>query len=41
MYIKWINTCIKIRALTTCCCACSGEEGVMEDVKKDINVYTK
>ena len=40
MYIKWMDTCIKTRVLTTCCCAGSGEEGVMEDVKKN-NVYIK
>ena len=33
MYIKWMDTCIKTRVLTDCCCAGSGEEGVMEDVK--------
>ena len=35
MYIKWMDTCIKTRVLTSCCCAGSGEEGVMEDVKRD------
>ena len=35
MHIKWIGTCIKTRVLTFSCCAGSGEEGVMEDVKKD------
>ena len=30
-----MDTCIKTRVLTDCCCAGSGEEGVMEDVKKD------
>ena len=35
MYIKWMATCIKTRVLTGCCCAGSGEEGVMEDVKRD------
>ena len=39
MYIKWIDTCIKTRVLTFCCCAGSGEKGVMEDVKRDICVY--
>ena len=34
MYIKWINICIKTRVLTDCCCAGSGEEGAMEDVKR-------
>ena len=29
------GTCIKTRVLTNCCCAGSGEEGVMEDVKRD------
>ena len=32
----------KPRVLTSYCCAGSGEEGVMEDVKRDkINVYIK
>ena len=35
MYIKWMNTYIKTRVLTACCCAGNGEEGVMEDVKRD------
>ena len=35
MYIKWMGTCIKTRVLTRCCCAGNGEEGVMEDVKRD------
>ena len=35
MHIKWMDTCIKARVLTDCCCASSGEEGVMEDVKRD------
>ena len=35
MYIKWMDTCIKIRVLTGCCFASSGKEGVMEDVKRD------
>ena len=35
MYIKWMDTCIKTRVLTGCCCAGSSEEGVMEDVKRD------
>ena len=39
MYIKWMDTCIKTRALTGCCCAGSGEEGVMEDVKRDECVH--
>ena len=39
MYIKWINAYIKTRVLTTCCCAGSGEEGVMEDVKRDKYVH--
>ena len=29
----------KKRILTICCCAGSGEEGVMEDVKRDKYVY--
>ena len=28
-------TCIKTRVLTSCCCAGSGEEGVMENAKKE------
>ena len=35
----YINLIIKTRVLTHCFCAGSGEEGVMEDVKR-INVYT-
>ena len=35
MYIKWIDTCIKTRVLTICCCAGSGEESVMEDVNRN------
>ena len=35
MYIKWMDTCIKTRVLTDCCCASSGEKGIMEDVKRD------
>ena len=35
MYIKWMDTCIKTRVLTGCCCAGGGEEGVMEDGKRD------
>ena len=38
-YIKWMDTCIKTRVLTVCCCAGSGEEGVMEDVKRDKCVH--
>ena len=34
-YIKWMDTCIKTRVLTGCCCAGSGEKGVMEDIKRD------
>ena len=30
---------MKTRALTRCCCAGSGKEGVMEDVKKDKCVH--
>ena len=33
--MKWMDTCLKTRVLTICCCAGSGEEGVMEDVKRD------
>ena len=39
MFIKWMETCIKKRILTGCCCAGSGEEGVMEDVKRDKCVH--
>ena len=39
MYIKWMDTCIKTRVLTRFCCAGSGEEGVMEDVKRDKCVH--
>ena len=35
MYIKLMDTWIKTRVLTICCCAGSGEEGVMEDLKRD------
>ena len=35
-----MDTCIKTRVLTDCCCVGSGEEGVMEDVKKK-NMYIK
>ena len=35
MYRKWMDTCIKTKVLTSWCCAGSGEEGVMEDVKRD------
>ena len=34
-----MDTCIKTRVLTNCCCAGSGEEHVMEDVKRDKCVY--
>ena len=40
MYIKWMDTCIKTRVLTGCCCAGSGEEGVTEDVKRDKCAHT-
>ena len=30
-----MDTCIRARLLTPCCCAGSGEESVMEDVKRD------
>ena len=30
-----MDTCIKTRALTTCCCAGSGEEGVMKDIQRE------
>ena len=35
MYIKWKDTCIKTRVLTACCCAGSGVEGVMKDIKRE------
>ena len=34
-----MDTCIKTRVLTICCCAGSGEEGVMEDIKRDKCVH--
>ena len=37
--MKWMDTCIKTKVLTYCCCAGSGEEGVMEDVKRDKCVH--
>ena len=39
VYIKWMVTCIKTRVLTRCCCAGSGEEGVMEDVNRNKCVH--
>ena len=39
MYIKWMDTCKKTRVLTSCCFAGSGEESVMEDVKRDKRVH--
>ena len=39
MYIKRMDTCIKTRVLTVCCCAGSGEEGVMKNVKRDKYVH--
>ena len=39
MYIKWMDACLKTRVLTRCCCAGSGEEGVMEDVKTEKCVH--
>ena len=39
MNIMWMYTCKKTRVLTACCCAGSGEEGVMEDVKRDECVH--
>ena len=41
MYIKCMDTYITTRVLTFCCFACSGEEGVMEDVKRDKCVHIK
>ena len=35
MYIKWMDTCINTRVLTSRCSAGGGEEGVMEDVKTE------
>ena len=37
MYIKWMDTYIITRVLTSCCCA--GCKGVMEDVKRDKCVH--
>ena len=34
-----MDTCIKTRVLTNCCCAGSGEEGVTEYVKRDKCVH--
>ena len=34
-----MDKCIKTRVLTDCCCASSGEEGVMKDVKIDKCVH--
>ena len=39
MYINWMDTCIKTIVLTRFFCAGSGEEGVMEDVKRDKCVH--
>ena len=30
MYIKRMDTCIKTRVLTSCCCAGSGKKGVIK-----------
>ena len=40
MYMNLMDTRIKKRALTSCCCRVSGEEGVMEDVKREKCVHT-
>ena len=34
-----MDTSIKTRVLTSCCCEGSGEEGAMEDIKKDKCVH--
>ena len=34
-YVNWMDTSIKTKVLTRCCSAGSGEEGVMEDIKKN------
>ena len=39
VYIKWMDTCVKTRVLTGSYCAGSGEEGVMEDVRRDKCVH--
>ena len=39
VYIKWMDKSIKTRVLTPCCSAVRGEEGVMEDVKRDKCVH--
>ena len=39
MYIRLMDPCIKMRVLTFCCCAGSGEEDVMEDVERDKCVH--
>ena len=30
--MKWMDTCIKTKVLTDCCCVGSGEKGVIEDI---------
>ena len=39
MYIKWMDTWIKTRVLTACCCTGSGKECVMEDIKREKHVH--
>ena len=39
MHLKCVETYIKTRVLTDCCCAGSVEESVMEDVKRDKRVH--
>ena len=39
VYMKWMDTCIKTRVLTSFCCTGSGEKCVMEDVKRDKFVH--
>ena len=36
MYIKWMDTRIKTRVLTSSCFVCSDEEGVMEEIDKEV-----
>ena len=37
--MKWMDTCIKTKVLTDCCCVGSGEEGVIEDIKTEKFVH--
>ena len=39
LHINGVETCLKTRVLTSCCFAGSGEESVMEEVKRDKRVH--